>query len=208
MLLSVTGCGKGGDGKDGSVELNVTTTFAGEDTNAQNYKDAVKEWEKQTGNKVVDTSASSSETFKMRVATDFETGSEPDVLFYFNGADANSFIEAGKVVSIDEIRKEYPNYAKNMEDGKIPGSLVDGKKYAVPVNGFWEAMFFNTEILEAAGVAIPGENYTMEMFKKDCEKIKASHLLLQHSATRLIIGGNLQFLTTSPQATIWKFRRT
>ena len=46
-----------------------------------------------------------------------------------------------------------------MEDGKIPGSLVDGKKYAVPVNGFWEAMFFNTEILEAAGVAIPGENY-------------------------------------------------
>ncbi len=174
MLLSVTGCGKGGDGKDGSVELNVTTTFAGEDTNAQNYKDAVKEWEKQTGNKVVDTSASSSETFKMRVATDFETGSEPDVLFYFNGADANSFIEAGKVVSIDEIRKEYPNYAKNMEDGKIPGSLVDGKKYAVPVNGFWEAMFFNTEILEAAGVAIPGENYTMEMFKKDCEKIKAA----------------------------------
>lgn len=158
----------------GPVELTVTTTFAGEDTNAQNYKDAVKAWEEQTGNTVVDTSATSDETFKMRVATDFETGSEPDVLFFFNGADANSFIEAGKVLSIDEIRTEYPEYATNMNEDLIPGSLVDGKKYAIPVNGYWEAMFVNTEILEAAGVAMPGADYTMDMFKADCEKIKAA----------------------------------
>ena len=70
----------------GPVELTVTTTFAGEDGNAQNYKNAVKAWEEKTGNTVVDTSATADETFKMRVATDFETGSEPDVLFFFNGA--------------------------------------------------------------------------------------------------------------------------
>ncbi len=156
----------------GPVELTVTTTFAGEDGNAQNYKNAVKAWEEQTGNTIVDTSATADETFKMRVATDFETGSEPDVLFFFNGADANSFIEAGKVLSIDEIRTEYPEYATNMNEDLIPGSLVDGKKYAIPVNGYWEAMFVNTEILDAAGVAVPGENYTMDMFKEDCQKIK------------------------------------
>ncbi len=176
MVLSITACGKtentGGSSGTKPVELTVTTTFAGEDTNAQNYKDAVKAWEEKTGNTVVDTSASSDETFKTRVTTDFETGSEPDVLFFFNGADANSFIEAGKVLSIDEIRKEYPDYVTNMNDDLIPGSLVDGKKYAVPVNGYWEAMFVNTEILEAAGVTMPGADYTMEMFKADCEKIK------------------------------------
>ncbi len=158
----------------GPVELTVTTTFAGEDTNAQNYKDAVKAWEEQTGNTIVDTSATADETFKMRVATDFETGSEPDVLFFFNGADANSFIEAGKVVSLDEIRTEYPEYATNMNEDLITDSLVDGKKYAIPVNGYWEAMFVNTEVLEAAGVAMPGPDYTMDMFKADCEKIKAA----------------------------------
>lgn len=62
---------------EGPVELVVTTTFAGEDSNAQNYKDAVKGWEAETGNTVIDTSATSDETFKTRVATDFETGSEP-----------------------------------------------------------------------------------------------------------------------------------
>ena len=155
-----------------SVELNVTTTFAGEDGNAQNFKNAVKAWCDETGNTVADTSATSDETFKTRVTTDFETGSEPDVLFFFNGADANSFIEAGKVVPIDEIRAEYPDYASNMNDDLIADSLVDGKKYAVPVNGYWEAMFVNKEVLDAAGVEVPGADYTMDMFKEDCQKIK------------------------------------
>ena len=135
-------------------------------------KNAVKAWCDETGNTVADTSATSDETFKTRVITDFETGSEPDVLFFFNGADANSFIEADKVVSIDEIRAEYPDYASNMNDDLITDSLVDGKKYAVPVNGFWEAMFVNKEVLDAAGVEVPGANYTMDMFKEDCQKIK------------------------------------
>ncbi len=155
----------------GGVELNVTTTFAGEDGNAQNFKEAMNAWCEQTGNTVADTSATSDETFKTRVITDFETGSEPDVLFFFNGADANSFIEAGKVVSIDDIRAEFPDYASNMNDELIADSLVDGKKYAVPVNGYWEAMFVNTEVLDAAGVAVPGADYTMDAFKADCQKI-------------------------------------
>ncbi len=155
-----------------SVELTVTTTFAGEDSNAQNYKDAVADWEKETGNKVSDTSATSDETFKTRIITDFETGSEPDVLFFFNGADANDFINAGKVVSIDDIRAEYPDYASNMNDELIAASPADGKKYAVPVNGYWEAMFVNTEVLEAAGVEMPGADYTWDQFLSDCQKIK------------------------------------
>ncbi len=185
MALSMTACGGqgtqqassgSGDGAEENtpVELVVTTTFAGEDTNAQNYKEAVKAWETKSGNTIVDTSATADETFKTRVVTDFETGSEPDVLFFFNGADANSFIEAGKVVPIDEIRGEFPEYATNMNDDLIVASLVDDKKYAVPVNGYWEAMFINTEILEAAGVSKPDGSYTMDQFKEDCEKIKAA----------------------------------
>ena len=154
------------------VELNVTTTFAGEDGNAQNFKNAVSAWCELTGNTVADTSATSDETFKTRVITDFETGSEPDVLFFFNGADANDFISAGKVVSIDEIRAEYPEYASNMNDDLIADSLVDGKKYAVPVNGYWEAMFVNTAVLDAAGVTIPDGGFSYDEFLEACEKIK------------------------------------
>ena len=156
----------------GPVEITVTTTFAGEDSNAQNYKNAVSGWEAATGNTVSDTSATSDETFKTRIITDFETGSEPDVLFFFNGADANDFVNAGKVVSIDDIRAEFPEYASNMNDDLIAASPADGKKYAVPVNGYWEAMFVNTKVLEDAGVAMPGADYTWDQFLADCQKIK------------------------------------
>lgn len=155
-----------------AAELNVTTTFAGEDGNAQNFKDAVAAWEEATGNTVNDASATSDEAFKARIEMDFQTGADPDVLFFFNGADANSFIEAGKVVSIDTIREVYPEYASNMNDDLITPSLVDGQKYAVPVNGFWEAMFVNTAVLEAAGVEMPGADYSWDKFMEDCQKIK------------------------------------
>jgi raffinose/stachyose/melibiose transport system substrate-binding protein len=156
----------------GSVEITVTTTFAGEDSNAQNYKNAVAAWESATGNTVSDTSATSDETFKTRIITDFETGSEPDVLFFFNGADADDFVKAGKVVSIDDIRAEFPEYASNMNDDLIAASPADGVKYAVPVNGYWEAMFVNTKVLEDSGVAMPGADYTWDQFLSDCQKIK------------------------------------
>ncbi len=168
MSLSLAGTSAFAEG----VELNVTTTFAGEDGNAQNFKDAVAAWEEDTGNTVNDASATSDEAFKARIEMDFQTGADPDVLFFFNGADANSFIEAGKVVPIDTIRETYPEYAANMNDDLIAPSLVDGVKYAVPVNGYWEALFVNTAVLDAAGVEVPGADYTWDQFKEDCQKIK------------------------------------
>lgn len=159
--------------KKDPVELNVVTTFAGEDANALNYQEGIKAWQEETGNTVNDNSASADETFKTTVVADFEMDAEPDVLFFFSGADANSFIEAGKVMSLEDIRKEYPDYASNMDDTKIPASLVDGKTYVVPTNGYWEAMYVNTKVLEDCGVSMPTADYTWDQFMKDCETIKA-----------------------------------
>ncbi len=156
----------------GPVTLNVTTTYAGNDGNAENYQQAVANWEKETGNKINDSSATSDETFKARVLSDFETGSEPDVLFYFNGVDSNAFVEAGKVVSLDTIRAEYPDYATNMKDAMLGASPADGKNYSVPVNGYWEGLFVNKAVCEAAGVKIPDANTTWDEFLETCQKIK------------------------------------
>ena len=91
------------------------------------------------------------------VETDFQTGSEPDVLFFFTGADASSFIEEGRRSFHREIRKSYPEYADNMDDAWLPANLVDENHYAVPVNGYWEGLFYNKEVLDQAKVAVPGK---------------------------------------------------
>ena len=154
------------------VTLNVTTTYAGEDGNALNFQKAVQAWEEKTGNHVSDRSQTSGEDFKYRVVTDFETGMEPDVLFFFTGVDANSFVKQGKVVSIDEIRRQYPDYAKNMMEKRLPKSPVDGKAYAVPVNGYWEGMFVNKEVLKKAKAEMPTKDTTWKEFLDICSKVK------------------------------------
>lgn len=154
------------------TELTVVTSYGGDDGNRQNYLDAVANYEQATGNKIMDASATSNEEWKAKVMTDFQTGSEPDVLFYFNGVDSNPLVEGNKVVSIEEIRAEYPDYASNMKDSAMGPSPVDGKNYSVPVNGYWEGLFCNKTVLEAAGVEIPGADYTWDQFLADCEKIK------------------------------------
>lgn len=154
------------------VDLKVATSYGGDDGNRPNYEKAYKDWETKTGNTVKDSSAKGDETWKTQMMADFKAGAEPDVLFFWNGADANSIVSEGKVISIDDIRKEYPEYASNMVDEKMGASPFDGKNYSVPVNGFWEALFVNQTVLDKAGVKMPGTDYTMEQFYEDCQKIK------------------------------------
>ena len=153
-----------------NVTLNVVTSYGGDDGNRANFEAAVAEYEANTGNKVNDGSATSNEEWKARVLTDFETGSEPDVLFFFTNADAEPFVTAGKVVSIDEIRAEYPDYATNMKDSML-AVASDGKNYAVPSYGYWENMFVNKSVLDACGIEVPGPDYTWDQFLADCQTI-------------------------------------
>lgn len=154
-----------------AVDLTVVTSYGGDDGNRGHYEKAVKGYEEKTGNKVLDASATSNEEWKAKVITDFETGTEPDVLFFFTNADAEPFIKAGKVVDIATIRQTYPEYAENMRDSMM-ATAADGKHYAVPSSGFWENMFVNTKVLADCGVAVPGPDYTWDQFLKDCQTIK------------------------------------
>ena len=153
------------------VSIQVVTSYGGDDGHRRDYENAVKSYEEATGNTVQDASATSNEEWKAKVLTDFETGTEPDVLFFFTNADAEPFITAGKVVDLATIRAEYPEYAGNMRDSMM-AVASDGKTYAVPSSGFWENMFVNAKVLADCGIAVPGPDYTWDQFLTDCQTIK------------------------------------
>lgn len=154
------------------VSLQVVTSFGGDDGNRRNYEAAVEAYELASGNVILDSSESSSEEWKSKVMQDFETGSEPDVLFYFCGGDASGIISAGLVVPVDEIRAEYPEYGGNIRPELLSPSPVDGKIYSLPVTSYTEALFVNRSVLEQAGVEMPGAEYTWEQFLLDCEAVQ------------------------------------
>ena len=137
-----------------AVTLEVVTSYGGDDGSRGAFEAAVAAYEAATGNKVRDGSATSNEGWKAKVLADFETGSEPDVLFFFTNADADPIINAGRVISIEDIREVYPDYASNMKQSML-AEAADGKHYAVPAAGYWENLFVNKSVLEACGVSVP-----------------------------------------------------
>lgn len=165
------GCVQGGGVKN-AVEITVVSPFDDEDGNRDNFVNAYKAYEAATGNIIKDEASATNEDWKAKVTADFSSGNEPDILFYFIGADANGLVGSGKLVSIGEIRKVYPDYASNMKDSMMPVSTSDGRQYAVPVNGYWEGLFVNKKVLEACGVALPGADYEWDRFLEDCRIIK------------------------------------
>lgn len=153
------------------VDLYVVTSYGGSDGNRSNFEAAVKAYEASTGNVVIDGSAISNEGWKAKVLADFETGSEPDVLFFFTNADAETIIQGRRVVSIEEIRQLYPEYAANTKPSML-AQAEDGNHYAVPASGYWENLFVNKRVLEACGIPMPGADYTWEQFLADCAVIR------------------------------------
>lgn len=172
-VLPLAGCAKieEKEADKKGVELYVVTSYGRGDGNRKNFEAAVASYEARTGVHVIDGSSTSNEEWKNEVLTDFMTGSEPDVLFYFTDVDAEPFINAGRVVSIEEIREEYPDYATNMKEAMI-AVASDGKHYAVPSTGYWENLFVNRRVLKECGVPVPGQDYTWESFLADCERIR------------------------------------
>ena len=155
------------------VEITVVTPFRASDGNRSNFVTAYEEYETASGNRIIDVETSAvNEEWKAKVIRDFREGNEPDVIFYFTGADADELIRDNHIVSISEIRGEYPEYAANMKESLLPVSTFDGRQYAVSVNGYWEGLFVNKSVLELCGIEIPGADYTWNQFVDDCKAIR------------------------------------
>ena len=156
-----------------SVEITVVTPFNEKDGNRQNFVTAYKAYEEASGNTIIDVKTDTvDESWKLKVLEGFKNGEEPDVINFFIGADADELIENGKLVSISEIRKEFPDFASNMKESLMPVSTYDGRQYAVAVYGYWEGLFVNKKVLEDCGIPMPSADYTWEQFLADCRVIR------------------------------------
>lgn len=166
LLTAAAGCGRSVPAPSPAgamfddVSLNVVTTFGPNDGGHRAFVTLCDDFEQATGASIDDGSADSTEEWKRNVIASFDTGDEPDVLFFFTGADTDGLIKNNKLVPIDEIREKYPDYASNINLTILEGlSASDGKSYAVPIKGYWERLFVNTDIFEKLELPLP-EDYS------------------------------------------------
>jgi raffinose/stachyose/melibiose transport system substrate-binding protein len=154
-----------------TVELKTMSMFGGTDPHAETYESLLAAFEEEHKVKINDSSATSDEIWKNSVISAFYVGNDPDVLFYFTGATAKPLVDNKKVVSVTDIRKVYPDYAKN-----ISASVLD--PYAVPFKGFVEGVFVNTEFFTGdLAPYLEKDVWTWEDYHQICAKLIAKNVV-------------------------------
>ena len=153
-----SGCSRETDEGGKKVTLKVVTQFGGEDPNTELFNTMIKEWENKTGNKVTNNSDKADNEWKSKVIADFTTGGEPDVMFFFNGTVAEPILD--KIVTVDEIQAEDPEYGKNIRSAVMnaAGNLdAEGRPISVPMTGIAEGLFCNKTLFAQYNLELPSD---------------------------------------------------
>ncbi|MCI8482898.1 MAG: carbohydrate ABC transporter substrate-binding protein [Lachnospiraceae bacterium] len=168
-VTMLAGCGndssKKTEGKaDEKVTLKTVSMFGGTDPNKESYEAINAEFMKENSNVTIeDNSQTSDEEWKASVNADFSVGNEPDVIQFFTDATADSIIATNKMVTLEEIRAEYPDYAKDTLDSALEASRnTDGVSRAVPTTGYWEGLYCNKDLFDQYDLELPTDWASLE----------------------------------------------
>lgn len=95
----------------------------------------------------------------------------PDVFFVL-GDDFNLFVNSGALKDLSPLMARDPQFDENaFYSSAIAGGKYHGKQYALPYECAPKLMFVNKTILDAEGIALPGNDWTWDDFYKICQQV-------------------------------------
>ena len=181
--LAITACSGGSTPTaNGSIDVLSWWTSTSE-SSALNV--LVDRYEKQNPGTSVDETAvvgGGGSQAHVVLATRIAHGDPPDVWQSLVGGNITAWHNAGAVGDVsslftDEIKAQLP-------ENVLSSVSVDGKQYAAPLSAHRaNVLMYNRDVLKGAGIAEPGEGYTLDQFLADLEALKAK------GTTPLCIGG-------------------
>ena len=181
--LAITACSGGSTPTaNGSIDVLSWWTSTSE-SSALNV--LVDRYEKQNPGTSVDETAvvgGGGSQAHVVLATRIAHGDPPDVWQSLVGGNITAWHNAGAVGDVsslftDEVKAQLP-------ENVLSSVSVDGKQYAAPLSAHRaNVLMYNRDVLKGAGIAEPGEGYTLDQFLADLDALKAK------GTTALCIGG-------------------
>ncbi|KIF71481.1 ABC transporter substrate-binding protein [Streptomyces sp. AcH 505] len=186
LALCLAGCGTSGDaasGTGGSGSIDVVTRWSAGNTAAAAQDHVFKAFTKKTGVKVNATDGL--ETIDDQVENAVAAGKSPDVVIVNLYDKTLGWQDAGVTVPVDTYLKEW-GLADKMKPGALDEWRVGGKPggtlQGLPFSGFSWPVWYNTDLLEKAGVdTVPA---TTDELIDAAKKLRAAHI------QPLTVGGN------------------
>lgn len=164
LVTEESGAAADAEADGNPVTLKTVSMFGGTDPNAEVYAAINDEFMAENSHVTIeDNSQTSDEEWKAAVNADFSVGNEPDVIQFFTDATADTILATDKLVSVEEIRAEYPDYAKDTLDSALAAAAnTDGVQRAVPTTGYWEGLFCNKDLFDQYDLELPTDWASLE----------------------------------------------
>ena len=190
LATILTACGGSNDAngnEDGKVKIRMLTRMAGTSTQAQIYKDIIKEFEaKHSDVVVVDESQGDESAFNNKLKTDLASGTLPNIFRVQGVANLNEYIESGLLMDMDPILKEDPTWGEHFTEGALKYYQVPGHEgtYGIPMESGLIGVYYNEELLKKAGISEFPETWSeLTAAIKKINKIDVTPIALGAKAT-------------------------
>lgn len=142
-------------GEDAKTTLNVWTlwTEGTQDVNAQAFRKVLEQARQAMPDLDIQHDATENEAYKTKIKTAIAANEAPDVFFSWGAGFVKPFVEAGKVMALNDYLKD--GTSEKMNPGSATFFTFDGKVYGLPGYQWVGALYCNQELFEQNGVKIP-----------------------------------------------------
>lgn len=146
------------DGDQG--EIRVVTFFAGSDQWAPVWKEVVADYMTDNpGVTIIDESQPTSgaqDLFRTKVQSDVAAQTPPDLMLYYNGADASVALDSELFIDLRPVMEADSAWSANLKPGAMEaGQLEDGTQYCIPYIGYFEGLLYNKNLFDKYNLAEP-----------------------------------------------------
>lgn len=139
------------------VQIRAVTSFTGDDPSKAAWEAVIKNYMTKNPNVEIvnEATPTAGEALRTKIKTDFASGNEPDVCFFFNGVDTKPLLESGKLYAWDNELKKDAAWGKNFAPSALKAVAYGGKVYALPYIGYYEGLLVNRDLFKKFKVKVP-----------------------------------------------------
>ena len=170
LSLSVfAGCGGGNDtAEDGKVELVMSVWDSDQEPV---MKEMCAKYTESHPNVTIKTQLSPWSEYWTKLEASATGSAAPDIIT-MNVLHVEEYAEAGILMDLTEAEAASDlKAAENFPAPLLNGYTVEGKLYGIPKDFDTNAIFYNKELFDAAGVEYPKDGMTFEEFRALCEEL-------------------------------------
>lgn len=172
--MSLTGCGGGGKASGGGA----TTLSLGiwDEKQRPVMESMIQAYQKTHENVKIDIQLTPYKggEYWTKLEAAATGGTAPDV-FWINVLHAEDYYDGGILLDLnDYLKKSDLDIEKNFPEALIKAYNFEDKQIAIPKDFDTNALWYNKDIFDKAGVAYPTDDWTFDDLAKACKDLKSS----------------------------------